>query len=115
MIRSGAPHIWTTNYDQLFEAALANSGFPHVAITDDASLMENFEHSHLIIKMNGDFEHSTYNADLAWDIVFLAHLIHRGAANLAFSNMVWFSNDCDRDAPRRVEPHFRPYLSGVWG
>jgi len=71
MIRSGAAHIWTTNYDQLFEGALAGGGFPHLSITDDDSLMENFEHSHLILKMNGDFEHSTYGADLAWDVVFL--------------------------------------------
>ena len=71
MIRSGAARIWTTNYDQLFEAALAGGSFPHRVINNDRELLDNFEQSRLIIKMNGDFEHSTYDSSLDWDIVFL--------------------------------------------
>jgi len=71
MIRSGASRIWTTNYDQLFESAIAAGGFPHRVINNDPELLDNFEHDRLIIKMNGDFERSKYQSDLEWDIVFL--------------------------------------------
>ena len=71
MIRSRASHIWTTNYDQLFEVAVAGGSFPHYVIDNDGELLENFEHGHLIIKMNGDFERSTYASNLERDIVFL--------------------------------------------
>jgi phosphoglycolate phosphatase-like HAD superfamily hydrolase/NAD-dependent SIR2 family protein deacetylase len=71
MMRSSASRIWTTNYDQLFEVAVADSNLPHRIVSDDAALLENFSHSHLIIKMNGDFEHSKYANDLEWNIVFL--------------------------------------------
>ncbi|MBR0974634.1 HAD hydrolase-like protein [Bradyrhizobium japonicum] len=71
MMRSGASRIWTTNYDQLFEAALASGNFPHSVVTDDGTLLENFANSHLIVKMNGDFEHSRYANNLDWDLVFL--------------------------------------------
>ncbi|MDI3561352.1 HAD hydrolase-like protein [Bradyrhizobium sp. Arg816] len=71
MMRSGASRIWTTNYDQLFEAALASGNFPHSVVRDDGTLMENFANSHLIVKMNGDFEHAKYAIDLEWDLVFL--------------------------------------------
>ena len=71
MIRSGASHIWTTNYDQLFESTLVGGGFPHRVVKNDRELLENFEHSQLIVKMNGDFEHSTYAANLDWGIVLL--------------------------------------------
>ena len=71
MIRSGASHVWTTNYDQLFEAAVATGSFRHRVVNNDRGLLDNFEDNHLIIKMNGDFERSTYDANLEWDIVFL--------------------------------------------
>ncbi|MCP3404739.1 HAD hydrolase-like protein [Bradyrhizobium sp. CCGB01] len=71
MMRSGASRIWTTNYDQLFEAALASGNFPHSVVRDDGSLLDNFANSRLIVKMNGDFENSRYSIDLEWDIVFL--------------------------------------------
>lgn len=71
MIRSGAARIWTTNYDQLFEAAVNGGRFPHRVINNDRELLDNFEHSRLIIKMNGDFSHSIYDPGLDWDLVFL--------------------------------------------
>jgi phosphoglycolate phosphatase-like HAD superfamily hydrolase/NAD-dependent SIR2 family protein deacetylase len=71
MMRSSASRIWTTNYDQLFEAAALESNLPHRIVSDDGGLLENFSHSHLIIKMNGDFENAKYANDLEWNIVFL--------------------------------------------
>jgi NAD-dependent SIR2 family protein deacetylase len=71
MLRSGAARIWTTNYDQLFEAALAGGYLPHRIVSDDGALLDNFANNRLIVKMNGDFEHSRYANDLDWDLVFL--------------------------------------------
>jgi len=71
MMRSSASRIWTTNYDQLFEAAVLESNLPHRIVSDDAGLLENFSHSPLIIKMNGDFENAKYANNLEWNIVFL--------------------------------------------
>ena len=71
MIRSRSDHIWTTNYDRLFESAIYQRGFSHQVVYDDKGLLDNFQSNHLIIKMNGDFQNSKYSPDFNWGLVFL--------------------------------------------
>lgn len=69
MQRSGAQRIWTSNYDDLFEKAAAIAGFGRRVVVDDASLLQNFRDTELLIKMNGDFDHAQYADDLRWNMV----------------------------------------------
>jgi phosphoglycolate phosphatase len=70
MQRSGAPRIWTSNYDELFEKADVIAGFGRKVAVDDRSLLRYFRDSRLLIKMNGDFRGAGYSAvDLRWNLV----------------------------------------------
>jgi HAD superfamily hydrolase (TIGR01509 family) len=71
MLRSDADHIWTSNYDTLFEDAATLASLKRKPIRDDDDLLKSFREGRLIIKMNGDFRQADFREDLNWGMVFL--------------------------------------------
>jgi phosphoglycolate phosphatase-like HAD superfamily hydrolase len=71
LLRSGAEHIWTTNYDNLFEIVISTNNPEYSTVNNDDDLRQNFGNPPLMIKINGDFERAKYNDDLDWGMVFL--------------------------------------------
>jgi phosphoglycolate phosphatase-like HAD superfamily hydrolase len=70
MVRSKAIRIWTSNYDQLFERAIIDSGLSGVrTVYDDQSLLDQFADGNLVIKVNGDFERGRWDDQLDWNLV----------------------------------------------
>lgn len=76
MLRSGVEHVWTSNYDDLFEKALHAGHFDHTVIRSDESLLNTIR-KRLLLKMNGDFEGARYSDDLNWGMVFLQEQFDR--------------------------------------
>ncbi|MCA1557124.1 MAG: SIR2 family protein [Acidobacteria bacterium] len=72
MLRSSVDHIWTSNYDGLFEKAATVGGFDRAKIIlDDKTLLNSPDSGQLVIKMNGDFDSADYKGNLDWGLVFL--------------------------------------------
>jgi len=71
MLRSITGRIWTSNYDELFETAAHRAGLAWRVARTDAELLSNLGHPQTVIKINGDFESSTYRDDLRWGLVLL--------------------------------------------
>ena len=71
LLRSGAEHIWTTNYDQLFEQVIVSGDYPYLTVKNDEELVNNFGKQPMVIKMNGDFASAKYDKGLDWQLVFL--------------------------------------------
>jgi phosphoglycolate phosphatase-like HAD superfamily hydrolase len=76
MLRSGVRHVWTSNYDDLFEKAVHVGHFDHTVIRSNEELLNAFA-GPLILKMNGDFEAGRYKDNLEWNMVFLQEQFDR--------------------------------------
>lgn len=70
MTRASVRHVWTSNYDPLFELANHVAQIGRGIVNDDQTLLEQFKAEGLIVKMNGDFERARYSDDLNWNMVF---------------------------------------------
>jgi hypothetical protein len=77
MLRSSAEHIWTSNYDDLFERANVVGYFGRRVVRNDLELLEGFRARNLVIKMNGDFQAAHFQEDLNWGLVFLQEQFDR--------------------------------------
>lgn len=71
MLRAEAEHIWTSNYDQLFEDANQAGQFGRRIIRKDQDLLDSFRERNPVVKMNGDFQTANFDAGLDWGLVFL--------------------------------------------
>ena len=70
MVRSRVPRIWTSNYDQLFERAISNTGVSGIrTVCHDKALLDHFQTGNLVIKVNGDFEKGAWDDQLDWQLV----------------------------------------------
>ena len=77
MLRSDAQHIWTSNYDDLFEKANTDARTIRSIIHDDESLLKEASSTRIVIKMKGDFEAARFRDDLNWGLVFLQEQFDR--------------------------------------
>lgn len=78
MLRSGAEHVWTSNYDTLLERADTHGHFGRRTVRCDSDLLDSFRAPNIIVKMNGDFGSAHFRDDLDWGLVFLQGQFDRG-------------------------------------
>ncbi|MBZ5662140.1 MAG: SIR2 family protein [Acidobacteriia bacterium] len=82
MLRSAADHVWTSNYDDLFEKANNDGRVGRCVVRNDETLLKELA-TKLVIKMNGDFESAHFRADLDWGLVFLQEQFDRAEIHRA--------------------------------
>ncbi len=69
ILRSRVAHVWTSNYDNLFEQANTECAFGAHTVTNDDELLEHFASPKLVVKMNGGVTTARYKDDLDWDLI----------------------------------------------